>query len=81
MFEITIKKTTEVRRTIGKTWEKIQIADGKTEYGYTPEVETVTTETQEIYHQSFETLDLVRVILAANNIDYRPLPQEFPNRF
>lgn len=66
MYEIIIKKTVEKRNMIGKRWNRISEADGKAVFGYTPETETVQTETSEIYSQVVEELDLVAVINAVN---------------
>ena len=66
MYQIIIKKTVDKRKVIGKSWEKVSVTDGKTEYGYAPETETVQTETAEIYSQVVEELDLVAVINAVN---------------
>ena len=62
-FKITIEETKDVRKTIGKKWEIVG-KDG--ERGYTPEVETITTERQDIYIQIVDELDLIAVIEAVN---------------
>ncbi len=64
-FKITIEETRDVRKTIGKQWEIVG-KDG--ERGYTPEVETITTERTEIYRQVVDDLDLIAVIEAVNKI-------------
>lgn len=64
-YRIVITKTEEVRKTKPKEWKPIGPAD-KAEYGHTPEVVTVTTETVEIYTQVVSDLDLRAVIDAVN---------------
>ena len=64
-FEITIRETKTVRKIRPKQWTLIG-PEHSAEYGNTPEVETLITETDEIYSQVVEELDLLAVILAAN---------------
>jgi len=66
MYQIIIRKTVNKIKTIGKAWQPIERIGEKTEYGYTPEVESTQTETTEIYTQVVEELDLVSVIKAVN---------------
>ncbi len=44
---------------------KTYLAD---EYGFTPEVETIVTETREVLKQNVDSLDLIAVIKAINGI-------------
>lgn len=69
MYEITIRETKEVRKTVGKTWVPIETTEGgAVKYGYSPETESVVKETNEIYTQKVENLDLQAVIVAVNKI-------------
>lgn len=67
MFEIIVKETKQVRKIVGKKWEVVERKDSDYRYDYTPEVETVVTETNEVYRQTVESLDLVAVINAVNS--------------
>lgn len=77
-YKITIERTQEVRKTLPKKWEPVgqeqkqgQFDDKiflSTVYGYTPEVETVCTETLSIFEQCVDKLDIARVIKAINGI-------------
>lgn len=64
-FTIKISETKEVRGIIGKTWAPCGPKESA-EYGYTPEVETVKTETREVYTQVVESLSMKAVIAAVN---------------
>lgn len=66
-FKITIERTRTVERTVGKEWAQIgQLENGKPEYGYTPQVQKTILESDDIYTQIVETLDLKAVIDAVN---------------
>jgi hypothetical protein len=75
MWEIIVRETVTTRKTKGKDWkvvgQRIEMSDHGDKvvdkYDYTPEVETVQTETITRYEQRTETLDLKAVINAVNN--------------
>ena len=67
-YKITIEEVREEVTTIAKEWKK-GAGDGPEDFGYTPEVETKKTVRREVYMQNTESLDLVAVIKAINNID------------
>lgn len=73
MFEIIIRETKDVVKTVGRNWEVIGQNEPAGEkyaptsvYGYTPEIEKTVTETKEIYKQLVDELDLKNVIRAIN---------------
>ena len=68
MFKITIEETKQVRKTVNQQWEIVKRDGDHYEYGYAPEVEKVVTETQEVYRQTVEELDLAAVIIAVNKL-------------
>ena len=67
MYTITIEQTRNVRKLVGKKWEPIERNGDHTSYGYAPEVETVATETTEIYKQTVEELNVTAIIQAVIN--------------
>ena len=69
MYKITITETKTVRKTIGKSWDKLGPVDNAT-FGYTPETETVVPETREVYTQVVESLTLAQVIAAVNGVEW-----------
>ncbi len=66
-FKIRIERTRDVRKLLGRQW-KLCGTDVNAKYDYTPEVETVTTETCDIYTQTVDTLNLADVISAVNRV-------------
>ena len=67
MYQITIRRTTTTRKVLPKSWERVDTDDdGKPVMGYTPEVETLVTDTRDVYSQVVDELDLVSVIDAIN---------------
>lgn len=68
MYKITIEETKDVRRIVGMQWGPVKKVGDNTEYGYAPEVETLVTQTREIYRQEVNDLDLAAVIIAVNKL-------------
>lgn len=68
MYTVTITETRPVRKILPKTWAVVKGATetAPAEYGHTPEVETIATETIERYTQNVEELNLDAVIKAVN---------------
>jgi hypothetical protein len=64
-YTVTITRTEEVRRTVGRRW-KLCGPERDAEYDYTPETETVQIVTEEIYKQTVEDLNVVDVISSVN---------------
>lgn len=65
MYEIKITKITEQVRTFCGDYNRD--LDGKGTSGYEPSYEKGVTDTQEVYKQQVEKLDLVAVINAVNS--------------
>ena len=67
MYRITITRIETVTKKGGQKWEVIDKTDaGKEIFGYTPTILVEQQESQEVYSQSVQNLDLVRVIDAVN---------------
>ena len=70
MYIIRIDQTITTRKMLRKSWERIGEDDnGKPIMGYTPEVETLVTESKEVYSQVVDEMDLIAVINAVNNTE------------
>lgn len=83
-FKIVITETKDVRKTLPRQWAPVDKEEVEREsrfvgddgdrtfirdvYGYTPEVETVSTETREILSQEVDELDLRSVMQAINDL-------------
>ena len=72
MFEIIIRETKDVVKTVGKDWKVCsQAPEGNgivNVYDYTPEIEKTVAEINEIYKQQCDELDIKAVIKTINNI-------------
>jgi len=79
MFTITIVESKEVKKTLPKVWAKIGQEENKSVFndervwvsdkmGYTPETETLVTDTKKLYEQTVDQLDLRAVIATINKI-------------
>jgi hypothetical protein len=64
-YKITIERTQTVKKTVGKQWKLCGTAENS-QYDYTPEVETLREETEKIYEQTVDELNLIAVISAVN---------------
>ena len=67
-YKVQIVATVERTEKIGKRWEPMTSANAKTEYGYTPETETVVRREITVLEQTVDTLDVAAVIKAVNGI-------------
>ena len=67
VIRYTVKITATVERVekAGKRWERMTAADDS-DYAYTPEYETTVERSVSVYEQSMESLDVWKVIAAAN---------------
>jgi len=65
-YKITVSRADYVTRTAGKEWAIINAAGDR---GYTPETEKKTWETNEIYEQTVEELDLKQLVAVVNGIN------------
>lgn len=66
-FTITITETAVVPTLTDRQWCQIGVKeDGKAEFGYTPQVETVKRVEAKRLEQTVESLDLPAVIRAIN---------------
>ena len=70
MFIITIRETRVQEKVRGKDWRVVGKDENKDDkYGYTPEItKSVEVDTQ-VFEQSVDNLDLVKVVKAINGID------------
>lgn len=70
-FKIEITETRE-RITTKREWVKVADSgnegDGRSVYGYGPEIATTTDVLREVLTQEVDTLDLAAVIRAINNL-------------
>ena len=69
MYKITIEEIKVVKKMGGKEWMTIgRDEDDKPAYGYTPEIDKEVEQTQIVYTQLIENLDLGAVIKAINKM-------------
>lgn len=65
MFEIIIRETKDVVKTVGKEW-KLCGEKGSEQYAYTPEIEKTLSSEKDIYMQKVDKLNIAQVIDAIN---------------
>lgn len=66
-YIITVTQIATERKILPKRWEKGGGGDPEN-YGYAPEVETLQVVERKVFEQNTDTLDLVAVIAAVNNL-------------
>lgn len=66
-YKITIERTQTVSREIGQKWECIG-GNPESKYAYTPSLMADREDTETIYEQTVEMLDLARAIKAINDL-------------
>lgn len=68
-YLITITEVKSEKSLTEQEWTTLSEVGDVKDRGYTPQIETVKKVQREVFKQNVETLDLVSVIKAINNID------------
>lgn len=68
-YLIQITEISQEKTLTEQEWKPVTTTDGKADYGYTPQIETVVKVNREVFKQNVDEIDLVAVIKAINKID------------